>query len=373
MSPRTLRVVVGMSFGEIHGGSERLLDDFLRYAPEVDVEPHVVFLEDGPWPEDLRRRGLPVTVVDPGRFRHVHRNAAAFFRLRALLARERPDVVLNWIARAQVTLAPAAVAAGLRRHLAWYQWLVRGDLIERVATALPSELVICCSQEGISAQERLRPRRPTALAYPGIEAPPLLDPEQLERLREDVGLGPGGTVVGISGRLVRWKNQAAVLRAVALLRRGGRDVRGLVVGGEGHGHDAGYGAELERLAADLGIADHVRFTGHRTDAVALTQLMDVAVNASDPEPFGLVVLEALGGRRPVVAVARGGPAEVITDGVTGALVERPEPELLAAALEPLVDDRRLRERMGEEGRAQVLSRFTLTRFAEAIRAGLDRL
>jgi glycosyltransferase involved in cell wall biosynthesis len=360
-----------MSFGDIHGGSERLMDDFLRYAEDVDVAPHVVFLEDGPWPEDLRDRGFPVTVIDPGRFRHVHRNVAAFSRLRALMLRERPDVVLSWIARAQVTLAPAAMAAGMRRRLAWYQWLVRGDLIERAATALPAEVVLTCSAEGMRAQQALRPRRRTELAYPGIEPPDLLEERDLAGLRSQLGLTAGPAVVGISGRLVRWKNQDALLRAVALLRQGGRDVQALVVGGEGHGHDAGYRTELEQLAGDLGIADQVTFTGHRTDAVALTQLMDVAVNASDPEPFGLVVLEALACRRPVVAVARGGPAEIIDDGTNGVLVEKPAPDLLAAAIGPLVDDPALRARMGESGREQVLARFTPARFAASIRTALD--
>jgi glycosyltransferase involved in cell wall biosynthesis len=362
-----------MSFGNIHGGSERLMDDFLRYSEGVDVEAHVVFLEDGAWPEDLRRRGFQVTVVDPGRFRHVHRNVAAFRRLRRLIAVERPDVVLGWLARAHVTLAPAAMAAGMRERLAWYQWLVRGDAIERAATALPAEVVLTCSKEGSRAQEAMRPRRPVHLAYPGIEPPELLEPAPLAELRAEVGVPAARTVVGISGRLVRWKNQDAVVRAVARLHEQGRDVHGLVVGGEGHGHDAGYGAELEQLAASLEIADRITFTGHRTDAVELTQVMDVAVNASDPEPFGLVVLEALAGRRPVVAIARGGPAEVIQDGVTGRLVERPDPELLSTALAPLVDDPDLRARMGEAGRAQVLSRFSLSRFAQAIRQALDRV
>ena len=145
-------------------------------------------------------------------------------------------------------------------------------------------------------------------------------------------------MVGISGRLVRWKRQDALLRAVALLAAEDRDVHALVVGGDSHNEDPGYGGELERLAASLGIADRVTFTGHRTDAVALTQVMDVMVNASDPEPFGLVLLEALAVRRPVVAVARGGPAEIVEDGVTGTLV--PDPATGAAGRRPPAARRR---------------------------------
>lgn len=373
MPPRPLRVLLGMPFGSLHGGAERLMDDFVRYAPEVGVSPHVVFLENGPWPREMRDRGVPVTVVESGRFRHVHRNISAFLRLRALMAAERPDVIMGWIARAHVVFAPAAVAAGLRSRLAWYQWLVGGDLIERVATAMPARVVLTCSPEGSRAQLELRPRRSVHLALPGIEPPELLGAEELDALRAAVGVPAGRTVIGISGRLVRWKRQDAVLDAVARLHREGKDVHALVVGGEGPGHDAGFGRELERLVASLGIADRVTFTGHRDDAVALTQVMDVAVNASDPEPFGLVVLEALAVRRPVVAVGRGGPAEIVEDGVTGRLIAAPTPDRLAAALAPLVDDPQRRQQMGDAGRERVLSRFTLPRFAAGVRAGLDRV
>jgi len=232
--------------------------------------------------------------------------------------------------------------------------------------------VFTCSPDGSRAQEALRPRRQVHLALPGIEPPELLEPAALDVLRTDLGVPAGRTVIGISGRLVRWKHQDAVLEATALLHRDGRDVHALIVGGEGHGHDAGYGDELERLAESLGIADRVTFTGHRDDPVALTQLMDVAVNASDPEPFGLVVLEALAVERPVVAVARGGPAVIVEDGVTGTLVPAPAPRDLATALAPLVDDPEARERMGAAGREAVLSRFSLDRFAAGVREGLDR-
>jgi glycosyltransferase involved in cell wall biosynthesis len=370
---RPLRVLLGMPFGSIQGGAERIMDDFVRRAGEVDVEPHVVFFEEGPWPEDLRARGVPVTVVDPGRFRQVHRGASALVRLRTLIRREQPDVVLGWLARAHVVLAPAATAAGMRGRLVWFQQLVTGDFVERLATVMPAQLVLACSRASGEAQQLLRPRRPVHLAYPGIEPPELLGAGELADLRAQVALPEGRTVLGISGRLVRWKRQDALLRAVALLAADGREVHALVVGGDNHNESPGYGDELRALAESLGVADRVTFTGHRTDAVALTQLMDVMVNASDPEPFGLVLLEALAVRRPVVALARGGPAEIVEDGVTGALVRNPQPEGLAAGLRPLVDDPGLRARMGEAGRERVLSRFTVERFVQAVRAGLDRV
>jgi len=250
---------------------------------------------------------------------------------------------------------------------------VLGDFVERLATAMPARLVLTCSQASAEAQRRLWPRRPVHLAYPGIEPPELLGSSELDVLRAQIGLPAGRTVLGISGRLVRWKRQDALLRAAAALAAEGRDVHALVVGGDNHNEAPGYSEELRQLARSLGVEDRVTFTGHRSDAVALTQLMDVMVNASDPEPFGLVLLEALAVRRPVVAVARGGPAEIVEDGVTGRLAPDASPEGLAAALRTLVDDPGARARMGERGRELVLARFTTERFVRAVRSGLDRV
>ena len=100
--------------------------------------------------------------------------------------------------------------------------------------------------------------------------------------------------------------------------------------------------------------------------------MDVAVNASDPEPFGLVVLEALAVRRPVVAVARGGPAEIVDEAVTGRLVPQPAPERLATALAPLVDDPERARGWARRAASRCCRASRLGRFAAGVREGLDR-
>jgi glycosyltransferase involved in cell wall biosynthesis len=177
-------------------------------------------------------------------------------------------------------------------------------------------------------------------------------------------------VIGISGRLVRWKGQDRLIGAIASLLAGGHDVHGLVVGGEGFGLDPGYERELHGLARDLGVADRIAFTGHVEDPLAHTQAMDIAVNASEGEPFGLVVLEAMGLCIPTLAVAGGGPSEIIEDGRTGVLVSSNAPEALAGGLERLLDDPEGRRALGAAGRERVRSRFTLDAFATGVRDAL---
>jgi glycosyltransferase involved in cell wall biosynthesis len=86
--------------------------------------------------------------------------------------------------------------------------------------------------------------------------------------------------------------------------------------------------------------------------------MDVLVNASDPEPFGIVLLEAMSRGVAVVAVDSGGPAEFITDGETGVLARSGEPAALADALEPLLGSSERRASLARAGRESFLRDYT---------------
>jgi glycosyltransferase involved in cell wall biosynthesis len=124
---------------------------------------------------------------------------------------------------------------------------------------------------------------------------------------------------------------------------------------------------------ELGLADSVTFTGQVPDAAAYMQLMDIAVNASDHEPFGIVVLEAMAQEVPVVAVAAGGPAEIVEDGVSGLLTTHAGPEPFADAFERLIVSPELRRRLADGGRQRFEERFTTARMVEELTAALEQL
>ena len=92
--------------------------------------------------------------------------------------------------------------------------------------------------------------------------------------------------------------------------------------------------------------------------VQSVEQMDVLVNASDPEPFGIVLLEGMARSVAVLAVNSGGPSEFIEDAHTGTLARSGEPSALADALEPLLASPALRRTLGEAGHARYLEQFT---------------
>jgi glycosyltransferase involved in cell wall biosynthesis len=109
---------------------------------------------------------------------------------------------------------------------------------------------------------------------------------------------------------------------------------------------------LKTLVRELGLADCVHFPGRadRQQVAAYMTGCEFFVISSPAEPFGIVILEAIAAGAAVIAINNAGPAEIITQGVDGLLVDRSEPELLAAAMCKLLSDSDLRRRLSAAGR-----------------------
>jgi glycosyltransferase involved in cell wall biosynthesis len=183
-------------------------------------------------------------------------------------------------------------------------------------------------------------------------------------VRRALRIPSGAPVVACVARLFRGKGQDVLIRSLALVQREVPGVRLLIVGEDDRlAMPSSFTAELKVLARDLGLSDHVIFAGRRTDIPALLAASDVFALPSLEEPFGLVFLEAMAMKRPVVALDSGGTPEVVEHGQSGLLSREGDLMALAANLLVLIRDPPLRARMGEYGRRQVETRFTPERMA----------
>jgi glycosyltransferase involved in cell wall biosynthesis len=348
-----VRVLITVPWWERLGGAEAMLHTILEGAGESGHELELVFFHDGPWPAELAAAGLRVEIVEAGRVRNVGRLATTIARLAALFRARRPDVILNWATKTQLYGSPAAVLAGMRDRVIWWQHAIAGrHWLDLGANLLPARAIAVYSTAAAEAQERLWPHRRTIVIPAG--ATPLGDrasaaPLQLPR---DV------PVVGIVGRLQSWKGQDRLLRAQALLREHGHPLQLVIVGGDSYGLSPEYAASLPELVSRLGLDGSVTLVGEVADAMPYIEQFDILVNASDPEPFGIVLLEAMAAAVPVVAVDAGGPRDIVEHARTGMLARSGEPADLAAALEPLLSSRALRHELGAHGRERFMREYT---------------
>ncbi len=182
-----------------------------------------------------------------------------------------------------------------------------------------------------------------------------------------------GYLVGIVGQLTprsQWKGQREFILAASEVYRKINNVYFAIVGGDDspvsdpkHGS---YINELKMLTKDLGIEEHVIFTGYRKDIPDIMASFDVLVSASYAEPFGRVIIEAMAAGKPVIGTNAGGAPEIIQDGITGIIVPPKDHRSLSEALICILQREEVRKNMGEAGRKRVGEYFSLEKNVERI-------
>ncbi|WP_299954897.1 glycosyltransferase [uncultured Modestobacter sp.] len=165
---------------------------------------------------------------------------------------------------------------------------------------------------------------------------------------------PEPLVLVMIGRISPWKGQDVFISALAALPEDAWKTA-YIIGSPLFGEDD-YLASLTRLIADLGLADKVVLVGQVDDTTPWLHRAHLMVHASVlPEPFGQVIVEAMAAGTPVIATNAGGPAEIITAGVDGLLVEPGNVNALTTAISQLhgsPDDRESMIRAARETAAQ---------------------
>ncbi|MEV0766638.1 glycosyltransferase family 4 protein [Nocardia salmonicida] len=330
----------------------RLLDA-LRATGRYQVT--MIYTEDGPMVARMRARDIETRIVT-GRFDSramrigtgvlgLLTGFLALLRLGwavgAVVAETRADVV---VAESTKALVLGAVAA--RRARVPLVWQVHDRVSPDYFGRIPALAIrvlarlVCRGQLANSraTAATLPAGLSTAIAYPGVELPATPADPRTRSAAE--------AVVVVVGRLSPWKGQDVFLRAIAALRV--RPARVVLVGGTFFGEET-YRAQLEKLAAELGVA--AEFTGHVDDPAEYLTTADILVHCSVlPEPFGQVVVEGMAAGCAVVAARPGGPAEIIDTGVDGLLVPGGDVGALTAALDTLLHDPADRARLALAGR-----------------------
>ena len=211
------------------------------------------------------------------------------------------------------------------------------------------------------------------VVYPGVEMD-RFDSDKLPtpaEAKRRLGLPLEGPIIGIVGRLQHWKGMHVLVEALPQILRTHPNTHCVLVGGD-HALEPDYPAFLRTQIDRLALADKVTLTGLQANVPEWMQAMDVIVHASDHEPFGIVVIEAMALGKPVVAGDTAGPTEVITDGVHGLLTPYGDAPALAGAVLRYLDDPEFAQQTGAAARIRA-QEFSTRRYAENCVAALQSL
>jgi glycosyltransferase involved in cell wall biosynthesis len=291
-------------------------------------------------------------------------------QLRKVLERSRPSVVHTNGLKAHIVGARVAGAdAALVWHMHDYigpRYVTRASLGRYVNR--PRAIIANSQSVADDVSAALAPCSQVRVIHNAVAldrfAPsgPVADLDALAKLPR----ASAGTVrVGLLGTFSRWKGQDVFLRALSALPPE-LGVRGYVIGaplydtvGSQYTLD-----ELSTMARELGIT--VGFTGF-VDSDAALRSLDIVVHASTaPEPFGMVIAEAMACGRALITTATGGAAELVTPGCDAAVHPPGDVHALAQAIAAFARDGALRQQYGERARAAAVRRFDSRRLAAAL-------
>ena len=340
MSPeRFATILVSGTVPDAEASSEHLARRYGAHHVRLDsLGPELNPLRDLRALRDVARiaRGFRPHVI------HTHTAKAGFIgRLAAQACRSPRPVVVHTYHGHVLEGYYSAPVAGFYRILE-RAMARRSDRLIGVSTATVDDLV----------RLRVAERAKFVVVPLGLELDDFLAlaPEPEGPFRDELGIGPNEILATFVGRLVPIKRVDVMLRAVARARALGAPLKLAVVG------DGDERAKLEALAAQLGVAEHVRFVGYRHDLTAIVAGTDIALLTSDNEGTPVALIEAGAGARPLVATRAGGVPDVVVPGA-GLLADRGDHEGIAKALADLAADGALRREMGATARANVASRY----------------
>ena len=313
-----------------YGGAEAALFELLAGLRErcPDWRLSVVAASEGSLVDRVRGLGVTATVVPfPARLAQVGEWAAGgsiwgrvrlaaacltaaggaiayWRRLRRVVAEQAPDIVQsNGIKMHLLSVFVAPRGSAVVWHV--HDYLSQRTVTSRVLRALSgwcAAVVANSDSVARDLQHVLGPQVRIHRVWNAVDLDryshlgPALD---LDRLAGLPAPGSAVTRVGLVATFARWKGHAAFLRALSLLPET-LGVRGYIVGGPVYTTGASQVSldELQTLAGEQGLAGRVGFVGYVPDTAAAMRALDVAVHAStEPEPFGLVIAEAMACRR----------------------------------------------------------------------------
>jgi glycosyltransferase involved in cell wall biosynthesis len=222
----------------------------------------------------------------------------------------------------------------------------------------------------LSEQPNIKPR--AEVVWNGLGPPPAPIDSDIAAFRRRVRVHPDQLLFALVGRINRWKGHWVFIEAAEILYdRGVESARFAIVGGHAVGYE-GLAAALEARITRSRIRDRFSILPYVEDVWTTWYASDVAVVPSiEPEPFGLVAIEAMAVGKPVIAARHGGLVDIVQDGTTGILVEPGSARSLADAMEVLAIDASKRREFGLSGQRRQMAQFNLVtqvaHFAEIYR------
>jgi glycosyltransferase involved in cell wall biosynthesis len=376
-----MRILFVHQSAELYG-SDRTLLTLVEKLHAQGVECIVLLPSPGPLGDALNRLGIEHHVGPVGKLTRsslsvfgllalVREVANCMREIERLLGGRSIDIVHS------NTVAVLGGAWWAKRRRVAHLWHVHELIVHPriVAFAFPwllarfADRVVCNStltREWVVREQPALADR-TVTVWNGVPEVRQVAASDLAEVRASLGAAPDDVVITLAGRINRFKGQTLLVEATELLWASGhRNIRVVMIGGPPPGQEHLLHALQARIAQSPA-RDALQIIDFMDDITAIWAATDIGVVPStEPEPFGLVAIEAMRAGKPVVAAAHGGLLDIVQDRQTGLLFSPGDRQSLSSALAELLDDEVLRKQMGHRGRDRQAEVFSLDAHVKAM-------
>ena len=354
-------------------GADKVMLDLIRNLDKKKFKPYVVLPTDGILVDALRDEGVEVTVLPYPIMRRKYFNPKGIMqygcgllkygRRLSKFAREKHIDVIH--TNTSAVLEGCCISKKCHIPQLWeiHEIIVSPKMMYKVSSKLIAKYATLTVTVSKAVQNHLYQSgyfKPNSInvIYNGVDATRFKPDNDSSYLRKEWNIPEDAPVVGMIGRVNRWKGQGDFLKAANILLEKHKNLYVAFVGSAFEGAEWRE-KDLKDEIAKSPYRDRIIDSGYRRDAEGVHSLFDVFVLPStNPDPLPTVVLEAMASGKPVVGYKHGGICEMVKDGYNGLLADVNDPADLAVKLDVILSDDELRKTMGERSRQRLLEKFS---------------
>jgi glycosyltransferase involved in cell wall biosynthesis len=354
-------------------GADKVMFDLIRNLDKNKFKPYVVLPTDGLLVDALEEEGVDVIVIPYPIMRRKYFNPKGILQFgKGLLkygkqlskyAKEKHIDVIH--TNTSAVLEGCRVSRSCHIPQLWeiHEIIVSPKVMYKVTSKLIAQYATLTVTVSKAVRDHLYrsgyfKSNSIKIIYNGVDANWFNPNNDSSYLRKEWNIPENAPVVGMIGRVNRWKGQGDFLKAANILLEKHKNLYVVFVGSAFEGEEWRE-KELKDEIASSPYKDRIVNSGYRKDAEGVHSLFDIFVLPSiNPDPLPTVVLEAMASGKPVVGYKHGGICEMVKDGFNGLLAEVNNPDDLASKIDVVLSDDELRKAMGERSRQRLLEKFS---------------
>lgn len=358
--------ILHLTFNMGIGGTEQVIRQLVTNLPVEQFDNQVVCIDGfvGEVGQLVEKAGIPVSAIKrrPGFDWSLVRS------IRKRIVSGQIDVVhchqyTPWVYGFLGSLGTGARVV-LTEHGRFYpdRYRYKAALVNPLIALLTHRIVaISAATRNALARYEFVPKPMISVVYNGITGL-VVKPEQVQQLKQKLGIPEDHCVMGTVARLDPVKNQVMMLEAFAQVRKRHANSWLLMVG------DGPDRAKLEATARDLGIDDRVVFVGFIDHPATHLAAMDLFLLTSNTEGTSMTLLEAMSLGIPAVVTRVGGNPEIVEHEKTGVLAPIGDAPAFASAIDGLLSEPERRAELGRNARHRFVQRFSVRSMVENYQA-----